>query len=150
MLEVVIKCVSGVLIFNGDGAVELLRNGSTVLDSRVVDASEIAVDTTLLSVNSQITQNSSKILTTSTTPLSQISSETLYKSCTTLISETDSTIAISDSSKSLSRQCLCSPSSHTSAALSSSLEVTAPADINSDITEDSEEEEVFFSTFFYQ
>lgn len=139
-------CVSGALIFHEDGTAELLRNGSTVLDNRVIETSRTTTDSTFLSGNAQTVLSSSKsLLTTSTTSLSQISSKTLYKSSTTPISQIDSAAVTSDSSSCLSGQYISTkPVSHTSATLSSSIEVTAPGDMNSDITEDSEEEEVLF------
>ncbi|EFO23897.1 hypothetical protein LOAG_04590 [Loa loa] len=133
---------SGALIFHENGAAELLRNGITVLDSKVIEASHTPTNSTLLSGNAQTILDSSRaLLTSSTTPLSQISPKTLYKSSTTSNSQTDSTAVASDSSKYLSGQYNCTKSvSHSSAALSSTLGITAPTDINSDVTEDSEEE----------
>uniref|UniRef100_A0AAF5PGX4 Beta'-coat protein n=3 Tax=Wuchereria bancrofti TaxID=6293 RepID=A0AAF5PGX4_WUCBA len=134
---------SGALIFHEDGGAELLRNGNAVLDSRVIEACHTATDSAFLSGNVQTILDSSRaLLTTSTTPLSQISSRIIYKSSTTPDSQTDSTAVTIDSSKSLPEQYIYTkPLSHISAVLSSSLEITAPTDINSDVTEDSEEEE---------
>ncbi|VDK81392.1 unnamed protein product [Litomosoides sigmodontis] len=131
---------SGALIFYEDGTAELLRNETTALDSKVAEeTSRTATDTNLLYTNAHASPNSSKTLLTTSTSLSQVSFKIDYKSCTTLISESDSTIVRNDSSKSPSGQYTCSPASHTLAALSS-LDVTASADINSDMAEESEDE----------
>ncbi|KAM3726373.1 putative coatomer subunit beta' [Dirofilaria immitis] len=125
---------SGALIFHEDGTAELTRNGN-ILNSRIIETTLTQTDSTLLSGSAQTVLNSSRtLLTTSATSSLQIPSKTPYNSAVTLVPQTDSTALTSNSSKCLSEEYVCTKSvSRTSAHFS--------ADINSDVSEDSEEEE---------
>uniref|UniRef100_A0A915Q571 Beta'-coat protein n=1 Tax=Setaria digitata TaxID=48799 RepID=A0A915Q571_9BILA len=132
---------SGALIFHEDGTVELLKNENTNLDSGIIETSSTAVDCTSLSEKAQTVLSSLTTLPMTAAPSLQIPSRT-YIPPVALASHIDSTVVTSESSKCLSSQYICtkplSPASST--PLSSSVQITAPADINSDISGNSEEE----------
>lgn len=122
--------VSGHLIFHEDGNAQLLKNEGTAVDN--MEAFHTLAGSTLLSGNAQtVPVSPAALLTTSTSPSSQISFP--YKSSKTTSFQENSTAVASDSSK-------CLPGSYNYARPKSEAQIG----INSDVTDDSDEDEVLF------